>query len=250
MANSEERKEYQRAYARERYHWLKEHGICVKCGSEKAAKGKVRCEKCLEKGRIYLQENRAKYENYKNQRKERQKAYAHERYYRRKEHGICVQCGKKQAVKGKVYCKMCAANKREYTNALYRSKIVEDENFKNRYYEMAKKYSKKTRQYRSENHLCTMCGKPLADNDNHKKCSTCRAKVREKNYQWRIKNGLKTHEDRISGDYCYRCLKPLENPDRTKGAQLCERCLERMRARGKELGKLSNPNRKYKERAT
>ena len=32
---------------RERYAWLKEHGICVDCGHENAAKGKSRCLVCL-----------------------------------------------------------------------------------------------------------------------------------------------------------------------------------------------------------
>ena len=36
-------------YQRERYQWLREHGICVSCGVEKAEIGFVRCAKCREK---------------------------------------------------------------------------------------------------------------------------------------------------------------------------------------------------------
>ena len=41
-----EHKEQQRLYQRERYKWLQSKGFCIRCGSEKAQVGKVRCEAC------------------------------------------------------------------------------------------------------------------------------------------------------------------------------------------------------------
>lgn len=45
----EERRAKECAQHRERYYWYKEHGICVSCGQEEAAPGKVRCEECAMK---------------------------------------------------------------------------------------------------------------------------------------------------------------------------------------------------------
>lgn len=36
---------------RERYHWLKEHGICVQCGQADAEQGLTKCPACREKHR-------------------------------------------------------------------------------------------------------------------------------------------------------------------------------------------------------
>lgn len=181
MALSEEQKEYKRAYDRERYHWLKEHGICVKCGCEKA-------------------------------------------------------------VEGKVFCKICILNLRENNSVRYYKKMS-DESQKIKQREREKSCLRKMRQYRKENRLCVICGKPLAKSETHKNCATCRAKARKWMYNKRIKNDLKTYDDRVSGDYCYRCLKPLENPDRTKGAQLCESCEAKAKAWGKKLSTFPNQGR-------
>lgn len=35
-------------YVRQRYQWLKAHGICVSCGNADAEPGRVRCRKCLD----------------------------------------------------------------------------------------------------------------------------------------------------------------------------------------------------------
>ena len=36
------------AYVRERYQWLKAHGVCVSCGQADAEPDRVRCKKCLD----------------------------------------------------------------------------------------------------------------------------------------------------------------------------------------------------------
>ena len=56
-------------YERERYYWLKDHGICVSCCVENAAKGKVLCSKCAktksESKLIWLDKKFKSDENYK-----------------------------------------------------------------------------------------------------------------------------------------------------------------------------------------
>lgn len=67
----------------ERYHWLKEHHICVSCGHREAFGKYVRCEDCLYK------QNEA---NHK--RKEKWNNYIRERSRKLQEEGKCANCGK------------------------------------------------------------------------------------------------------------------------------------------------------------
>ena len=36
-----------------RYWWLKEHGVCVRCALRDAIPGRVLCEECTERGKVY-----------------------------------------------------------------------------------------------------------------------------------------------------------------------------------------------------
>ena len=45
---AEKHREEYKVYLRERYHWLKEHGLCVSCGRVPARAGRVRCAECEE----------------------------------------------------------------------------------------------------------------------------------------------------------------------------------------------------------
>ena len=73
-----------RANERERYRWLKSHGMCVRCAHEKAVPGKVCCPECGERARerqrLYHDDERKQYEK--------------NRYYLRKAEGVCVVCGR------------------------------------------------------------------------------------------------------------------------------------------------------------
>lgn len=50
--NASQRRSHQKHKAqrnndnKERYHWLKEHGVCVKCASRPAVDGQTMCEAC------------------------------------------------------------------------------------------------------------------------------------------------------------------------------------------------------------
>lgn len=43
--------------SRKRYHWYKDHHICVKCGQAEAAPNRTKCDACLEKDRKLHREN-------------------------------------------------------------------------------------------------------------------------------------------------------------------------------------------------
>lgn len=93
----------------DRYYFLKEHHICVKCGQRDAFRNKTMCPECLEKeqkkGRKRYAENR---EQILQRKKKRNKAL----YARKKAEGLCVKCGQKKATKG-VYCLECYVKERK-----------------------------------------------------------------------------------------------------------------------------------------
>lgn len=90
-------------YSKETYRWKKEHGICVDCGCEEAVGG-VRCPECAaKKAESAMQKhcNMSHEEKEEHNKKRREKAKALRKY--RKEHGLCLQCGK-PVYNGHAYC--------------------------------------------------------------------------------------------------------------------------------------------------
>lgn len=90
-----------RAREAERYQWLKTHGYCVKCGSEKAFGGRVCCADCLYKMQmraIQYAESSPDAEERRKRHNARQAEWARQRRARRKAAGICVCCGKREAL--------------------------------------------------------------------------------------------------------------------------------------------------------
>lgn len=93
-------------YAKERYKWLKAHGVCVQCGQQDAAPGRTRCLVCADKknqGSIrYHYEHR---EDLLVKKRVRSKALREER----KAAGLCPICGKRKPKQGRVNCPYCTA---------------------------------------------------------------------------------------------------------------------------------------------
>lgn len=73
---------------RKRYHWYKNHHICVKCGQAEAAPNRTKCDSCLEKDRKRHREN---WDNVRDVRN----IYAKNRRIRNKSKGMCAKCGAK-----------------------------------------------------------------------------------------------------------------------------------------------------------
>ena len=127
-------------------------------------------------------------------------------YHWYKEHGICVNCGKRDAVPGYVMCDGCLELKRT-ENRKRRESAKEQETLQ--------AYRKRHRKERLEQGLCPRCGKPLYAG--HKLCYECvlenrrRAKQHRENNPSTLKSGWK------KAGLCLRCGKP-----RAKDKMLCE----------------------------
>lgn len=106
----EERRAKECAQRRERYYWYKEHGICVSCGQEDAAPGKVKCEECAAK---VADRSMAAYYRKREERKEAMRRRQRERYVKRRAEGLCADCGKKASA-GKRLCLDCFLRRRRY----------------------------------------------------------------------------------------------------------------------------------------
>lgn len=89
---------------RERYAFYKGAGICVHCGRMWAEPGHVSCKACEDKKRAVRRMNDPDGERHREDTRNR-------RAYRR-EHGLCIDCGK-PVWEGKQRCAKCLAARRE-----------------------------------------------------------------------------------------------------------------------------------------
>lgn len=89
-------KEWEECYRKKYMMQRKSQGVCVRCGKEKAAPGKVLCPACGEEERLRSKEN----------------------YAWCKKKGVCVRCRKNKAATGYTECEECASKRR----AKYREK--------------------------------------------------------------------------------------------------------------------------------
>ena len=93
-------------YAKERYKWLKAHGVCVECGQQDAAPGRARCLVCNDKkNEISIRYHYAHREELLAKKRVREKALREER----KAAGLCPICGKHEPEQGYVNCPYCRA---------------------------------------------------------------------------------------------------------------------------------------------
>lgn len=174
------------------YRNRKDNGLCPRCGKPLDREG-YHCSSCLEKNRIYRQENRdffrenhlctecgknkvpdgericpecrAKRESWKKPLTEEQKLRYGSRfktqqrmlYHDRAEKGICTRCGKRNSAPGKKKCGICLEKDAE----LHRRKRFDSPNI---------------REYRKINHLCYFCGNKI-DLQIGMACSECVGKI-------------------------------------------------------------------------
>lgn len=107
-------------YKRERYYFLKAHGICTKCGCADAVLNRTLCADCLYKSN----ERAAKRRNAMTaEEKKRQIDWIRE--YRRKlvSQGLCVECGKPQCKYSRSRCyEHWLANNRRNRESYQRTK--------------------------------------------------------------------------------------------------------------------------------
>ena len=89
------------------YWWYKNHGICTDCHSDNAYKGHTRCFDCRLKALSRNDNYRAKLtDEQREKQREYKRIYGKALYHKRKQQGICVDCGKRDAVNN-VRCPIC-----------------------------------------------------------------------------------------------------------------------------------------------
>lgn len=96
--------------SRNNYQFFKEIGLCVRC-HKKIMGTETLCPECraiqATKTERYINKNRELHN-------EKQRIYRKERYTKLKEQGICVRCGKRNAIQGRVMCEWCLAKTLQY----------------------------------------------------------------------------------------------------------------------------------------
>lgn len=95
---------------RTQYWFYRVRGVCTNCGQEDAftMNGRAYCATCNDKKNA---KQREKFNTNTNIRAYNTKR-CHERYYRFKNAGICVRCGKVKTVNGKSICELCLGKDR------------------------------------------------------------------------------------------------------------------------------------------
>ena len=151
--NIEDRRAYHRQYMQERREWFVKHNCCSECGKQDAYTigGKRRCFDCTEK---------EKHKKMTDEQRELHNKKEKERYYKRKENGICTECGRK-AEKGFAKCLRC---------------LIKDRN--------RHKSDDVPRHERGAYGLCYICGKELngqknVDGKDSKLCKSCYQKMKK-----------------------------------------------------------------------
>lgn len=97
------------------------HGICPYCRKEIIFNAEKMCPECRVERYIRTAARKRRLTEEQNH-LERKKALASMNRLRtkRKAAGICVSCGKKNAMENRVYCSLCLAKQREYNREYYR----------------------------------------------------------------------------------------------------------------------------------
>ena len=157
------------------------------------------CSECLEKANKYNRETR--------------------RFCR--EHHICTECRKEIVYGDDKVCFECRAKIND------RRKPLTDEQ-KKRYGEKFKKQQKSMYQQRSEQGICTRCGKRKAATG-RKKCAMC---LEEDAYMHRKQrmNRPNAKDYRKENHLCYFCGKPIDLPI----GKICSACMEKCKESGKK----------------
>lgn len=103
MQTAEERREREKKYKKETYEYCKRIGICVRCRKEDAFYNHVLCPTCIEYRTTHQSRRR---EDMTEEKRIHLNELKRQRYYRNKEAGLCVNCGK-PAAEGKTLCMRC-----------------------------------------------------------------------------------------------------------------------------------------------
>ena len=115
-----DKRAYSRTYERETYHWRKAHHVCTKCGKEDAEPHKTLCAECAAKCAAIDKKYRSSLDEERRQRIKQQKQAQKDR---RRNSGLCVECGK-TALKGRRFCLDCMIKTRRRNKKQYDAKML------------------------------------------------------------------------------------------------------------------------------
>ena len=178
------------------YKKRKENGLCPRCGKLLDREGHY-CSECNTKHNEYMRETRA---------------------FLRKQ-GMCPVCGKEKLFGDEKQCISC--RQKAYDK---RKPLTEEQ--KNRRNIQFREQQNSVYRERSENGICTRCGKYKAEKGK-KKCRICLDKDAEM-HRKRTYNKKSVREYRKENHLCYHCGKEI---DRETG-EICQSCWERFRQAG------------------
>lgn len=160
-------------------------------------------------------------------------------YYRRKEAGLCVVCGKDPPVEGLTLCERCRELERK-------------KNRSERHKAYAREYQRALRQSWREKGYCTRCGKRDAYTLSGRRCCfECAEKSRER-YRTRTEAQKETasqkraetsktqRDSRAASGLCPGCGK-VPQP----GYKWCAHCRGLIRKRGRKVYNKKHPNRPF-----
>lgn len=142
------RSEYDKIYDKERYQWLKEHHICVRCKKEKAEKGGIYCLVCKMDKREQERNRKITPEQ-----KERKRIHNKTRYDVMVAFGICPRCGKREHKYNSIFCGKCSAIRNDKNMTKRRNKGIT------------------ARVLFGDGEYCSVCGKPTENGS--KQCKRC-----------------------------------------------------------------------------
>lgn len=182
------------------YRKRKENGLCPVCGKPLDREGHY-CSSCLEKNRIYHQENRD--------------------FFR--ENHLCTECGKVKVFGDDKICPECRAKRQSW-----RKPLTEEQ--KERYGLHFKSQQRMLYRERAENGICTRCGKRKVA-PGKKKCSICLEKDAEQ-HRKKYMDMPNIREFRKKNNLCYFCGNVIDLPS----GNICSKCQENFRKNGRKHG--------------
>lgn len=175
------------------YRKRKDNGLCPRCGKPLDREGHY-CSDCLAKVREYHRKNRE--------------------FYR--ENHICSECGKIIVPGRERICPECRAKRNNK-----RKPLTEEQ--KMRYGESFNNYQKSLYRERTENGICTRCGKRKAM-PGKKKCGVCLEKDATQHRKKYIEQ-QNIREYRKENHLCYFCGEAIDLPT----SNICSRCREKFK---------------------
>ena len=138
--------------------------------------------------------------------------YKRETYRWRKEHHICVSCGKNDAEEGKTQCTVCKMERREYQRTHKRGAES---------IQRHKEYLRNRREENRKNGICVVCGTRKV-REGSSSCARCLSKTKERCANKRREQGIPTRDLMGKDGTCYFCGELVNEHEK-----ICDSCYER-----------------------